>query len=69
MVTTGSGTWASRDCSLRDLRDRRKSSEIRLTTVVSHPRRLTTSLVSERAIRSHASCTASSASSTDPSIR
>ncbi len=69
MVTTGSGTWTSRGCSPRDRLERRKSREIRLTTVVSHPRRLTTSLVSERAIRSQASWTASSASSTDPSIR
>ena len=40
-----------------------------LTTVVSQPRRLATSLVSERASLSQASCTASSASATEPSIR
>ena len=58
-----------RDSSRRDFRDRRKSREIRLITVVSHPRRLTTSVVSVRDSRSQASWTASSASSTDPSMR
>ena len=45
-VTTGSGTWKSSDSSRRDFRDRRRSRQTRLTTVVSQPRRLTTSLVS-----------------------
>ena len=40
-----------------------------LTTVVSHPRRFSTALVSARAKRIHASCTASSASALDPSMR
>jgi hypothetical protein len=45
------------------------SRQIRATTVVSHPDRLATSAVSDRCSRSHASCTASSASARDPSIR
>jgi hypothetical protein len=45
------------------------SNDTRATTVVSHARRFATSEVSARLNRSHASCTASSASLTDPSIR
>ena len=45
------------------------SSDTRATTVVSQPPRLRTSLVSVRLNRSHASCTASSASACEPSIR
>jgi hypothetical protein len=41
----------------------------RLTIVVSQARRLSTSLVSVRLSRIQASCTASSASAKDPSIR
>jgi hypothetical protein len=41
----------------------------RATIVVSHPPRLRTSLASERLSRSHDSCTASSASLNEPSIR
>ncbi len=40
-----------------------------LTTVVSQPPRFSTSPVSWRANRSHASCTASSASVNEPSMR
>ena len=40
-----------------------------LTTVVSQARRFSISSASERLRRSHASCTASSASVTEPSIR
>ena len=47
----------------------RMSRHNRETTVVSHPRRLLTSLGSDRFSRNHASCTASSASLWDPSIR
>src|SRR5436190_14134529 len=45
------------------------SSETRATTVVSQPARFSTASVSERESRSHASCTASSASLAEPSIR
>src|SRR4051812_40135400 len=41
----------------------------RATTVVSHARRFTTSSVAARLTRSHESCTASSASLADPSMR
>jgi hypothetical protein len=44
------------------------SRATRATTVVSHPLRFSTAAVSERLSRSHASCTASSASLTEPSI-
>jgi hypothetical protein len=44
-------------------------SEMRATTVVSQPPRFSTSRVSVRLRRSHASWTASSASLSDPSIR
>jgi hypothetical protein len=43
--------------------------QIRPTTVVSHARRSSTSLVSVRLSRIQASWTASSASMSDPSIR
>jgi hypothetical protein len=39
------------------------------TTVVSHPARFCTSLAPERLTRSQDSCTASSASVSEPSIR
>ena len=45
------------------------SRHTRATTVVSQPPRFSTALVSERLSRSHASCTASSASLSEPSIR
>ena len=65
----GSGTWVSRDASRRVLRERSMLRATRPTTVVSHARRLSTSLVSVRLSRIHASWTASSASVTEPSIR
>lgn len=45
------------------------SRDTRATTVVSQPPRLSTSLVSARLTRSHDSCTASSASASEPSMR
>jgi hypothetical protein len=45
------------------------SRQIRDTTVVSQPRMFRTSSVSVRVSRSHVSCTASSASVSEPSIR
>ena len=67
--TVGSGTWTFRSSSRRDRRERSMSRLTRATTVVSHPRRFSTPLVSERLSRSHASWTASSASLGEPSIR
>ena len=45
------------------------SRHTRETTVVSQPVRFSTPLVSERLSRSQASCTASSASLYEPSVR
>jgi hypothetical protein len=45
------------------------SRQTRATTVVSQARRFATSRVSERLSRSQVSCTASSASLSEPSIR
>ncbi len=45
------------------------SSDTRDTTVVNQPSRFSMVLVSERLSLTHASCTASSASPVDPSIR
>ena len=55
--------------SRRDVRVRSMSRHTRATTVVSQPRGFSTSLVSARSRRSHASCTASSASASEPSMR
>jgi hypothetical protein len=44
-------------------------SETRATTVVSQPPRFSSALASVRFSRSHVSCTASSASLKEPSIR
>ena len=60
---------ASSGSSRRDLRERSMSRHTRATTVVSQPPRFSTPLVSARLSRSHASCTASSASVREPSIR
>ena len=49
--------------------ERSMSRQTRATTVVSQPPRFSTSLVSARLSRSQASCTASSASLAEPSIR
>ena len=51
------------------LRERSMSRHTRATTVVSQPPRFSTPLVSARLSRSQASCTASSASLSEPSIR
>ena len=50
-------------------RERSMSRHTRDTTVVSQPPRFWTSLTSVRCSRNHASCTASSASLAEPSMR
>ena len=65
----GSGTCTSKGSSRRDARVRSMSRHTRATTVVSHPRRLSTPLTSVRLNRIQASWTASSASLTEPSMR
>ncbi len=67
--STGSGTCGPIGSSRRDLRGAQHVEQMRATTVVSQPRRLATSVVSLRLTRSQASCTASSTSARDPSIR
>src|SRR5438445_1229810 len=67
--TTGPSTSASSGSSRRAVRERSMSKHSRATIVVSHPPRFSTSLGSERLTRSQASCTASSASLPEPSIR
>ena len=67
--TVGSGDCGPTGSSGRALRERSMSRHTRATTVVSHPLRFSTSLVSERLRRSQASWTASSASLNEPSIR
>ncbi len=67
--TIGSGTYGLSGSSRRTARERSMFSDTRATTVVSHPQRFSISLGSERLSRSQASCTASSASLTEPSIR
>ncbi len=67
---TGSGTNVSSiGCSRRAVRERSRSRQMRPVTVVSHPPRLSISPVSTRPSLSHASCTASSASASEPSMR
>ena len=72
-LTIGSGTrtpeGSSRDTSCRALRERSMSRHTLATTVVSHPSRFSTPLVSERLRRSQVSWRASSASLNEPSIR
>ena len=67
--TIGSGMWAPSGSSRRVLRARSMFSETRATTVVSQARRFSMSPASVRLSRSHASCTASSASLSEPSMR
>jgi hypothetical protein len=67
-LTIGSGTRRSSGSSRRALRERSTLSDTRATTVVSHARRFSTSLVSDRLSRSQLSWTASSASLSEPSI-
>ena len=62
-------TSAASASSRRDFRERNMSRHTRATTVVSHPPRFSTALVSARLNRSQASWTASSASLSEPSIR
>jgi hypothetical protein len=65
----GSGSHTSAESSRRALRARSSSSDKRATTVVSQPRMFSTDAASERLSRSHASCTTSSASLKEPSMR
>ena len=60
---------SSSGSSRRAVRERSASRQIRPTTVVSQAPRLSSSAASTRPSRSHASCTASSASADEPSIR
>ncbi len=67
--TIGSGSCRSIGCSRRAVRERSMLSDTRATTVVSQALRLSMASASERLSRSQASCTASSASVREPSIR
>jgi hypothetical protein len=68
-VATASGRSSPTGSSRRAVRAWSMFRHTRPTTVVSHPPRLSTALVSERLSRSQASWTASSASLDEPSIR
>ncbi len=65
----GSGPPSSRAPSRRDFLLRSMSKHTREVTVVSQADRLSTPAVSVRESRSQASCTASSASGSEPSMR
>jgi len=65
----GSGLWSLRVSSRRAVRARSMSRQTRATTVVSQPPRFSIPPASERLSLSQPSWTASSASSTEPSIR
>ena len=65
----GSGTLVSSGSSRRDLRERSMFRHTLATTVVSQPPMFSTASVSARLTRSQASCSASSASLAEPSIR
>ena len=67
-MTLGSVTCAPIGSSRRDFRERSMSRHTRETTVVNQPPRFSMVAVSVRLRRSHASCTASSASLSEPSI-
>ena len=71
-LTSGSGTrvprGSPRGTTRREVRERSMSRHTLPTTVVNHPPRFSTPLVSERLRRSQASWTASSASLIEPSI-
>jgi len=69
VVDDRSGRKRSNGCSPRVRRDRSMFRQIRETTVVSHRSRVSICSTSVRASRSHVSCTASSASLTEPRIR
>jgi hypothetical protein len=66
---SGSGCKASSGCSPRVRRERSMFRQIRAMTVVSHRSRLAICSPSVRCNRSHASCTASSASLSEPRMR
>ncbi len=68
-LTTGSGRRSASGSSRRVSRERSRLRQMRATTVVSQPPMFWTSAVSARLSLIHASCTASSASLTEPSIR
>ena len=68
-VAAGSAWCSPSGSSRREERDRSMSRHTRATTVVSQPARFCTASASDRLSRSHASCTASSASLAEPSIR
>ena len=68
-LTMRSGTCTPRGPSRLERRERNMSRHTLPTTVVSHPPRFSTLLVSERLRRSQVSWTASSASLIEPSIR
>ena len=67
--TTGSGRRSSSGSSPRVLRARSMFRHTRATTVVSQPPRFSISSASLRLSRTQASCTASSASLSEPSMR
>jgi hypothetical protein len=69
LVSACLGVSGSQGSSGRDRRACKMLRQTRETTVVSQLPRFSTSLVSERLNRSHASWTASSASAGEPSIR
>jgi hypothetical protein len=68
-LMTGSGRWTASGSSCRRLRERSMFRHTRATTVVSQPPRFSTSAAPARLSRTQASCTASSASASEPSIR
>ena len=68
-ATSGSGSSKPAGSSRRARRARSRSRQIRATTVVSHPARFAMSSRSARLRRNQVSCTASSASLTEPSSR
>ena len=68
-LTIGSGMYVTSGSSRRDWRDRSMSRHTRATTVVSHPPRFSMPLASERVRWIQDSCTASSASLSEPSMR
>jgi hypothetical protein len=63
------GALRANRLSRRDFRERSMSRHTRETTVVNQPPRFSTVAESMRLSRSHASCTASSASLSEPSMR
>src|SRR5579859_3569756 len=64
-----SGKWSPNESSRRAWRERNIYRHTRAMIVVNHPPRFSTSLAPARLRRSQVSCTASSASVSDPNIR